>query len=215
MNALIEYYQQVFDWYDKNSIYLKCILFKYSDKYYPIKTILLPVLKNSQYKPNSLEIVNYKDFLFMNGILTDANNLFESFKNNFIYNKLSFLLFSANTNIEILDIFQNIPELQAYKRNIEESDDALNKVGFYSPLIPQEISIIKESCSYPLLKLKEYPGYSYLYYLKIDNEIRNAFNKKLRNSEPLIPLDKAYPLFPDYHSAAKYYFKKEHLLLND
>ncbi len=217
ISALSEYYKQISSLYDNNSIYLKGILFKYENKYYPIKTIFLPIFKNDNDKPDPFKIIDYKSFLFISGILKDANSLFENFKGILKFNeKLSFLHFSANLSQEINSIFQNIQELNAYERNIEEEKDTLlKKLEFYSPLKPQEISIIRENCSYPLLKFKEYPSHSRIYYLKIDNKIKNAFNKILQQYEPLIPVNTEHPLFPDYYSAAKYYIGKENLLLND
>ena len=195
ISALSEYYKQISSLYDNNSIYLKGILFKYENKYYPIKTIFLPIFKNDNDKPDPFKIIDYKSFLFISGILKDANSLFENFKGILKFNeKLSFLHFSANLSQEINSIFQNIQELNAYERNIEEEKDTLlKKLEFYSPLKPQEISIIRENCSYPLLKFKEYPSHSRIYYLKIDNKIKNAFNKILQQDEPLIPVNTEHP----------------------
>lgn len=203
--------------YRKDDIYLKGVFFKYEGKYYPIKIILLPVSSKESY--NLLKIFDYDDFLFIDGVLSDINNPFESIINGLSNETLSFLHFPTINNDLQRNIIQNIiPQLPTFERKLNENqdykDNFLKQLGHYGSIREEETFIIREKCSYPLLSFKKYPSETHLYSLKIDNKIEAAVREKFNRQEPLIPF-KEGELFPDYYSAAKYYLGKENFLLND
>ena len=213
-SSLSEIYKIRRNLYNENSIYLKGVFFKYEASYYPIKIGLSTTFITEKLSP--LKFFDYDDFIFVNGVLIDQNNPFESIIYDLVNHKLSFLHFSTITKPNLQNFLQNIPELSAFERKIEENrETALEQLGHYMSLTPQEFSIIKENCSYPLLSFKQYPSKTNIFSLKINNNIQTAFNEKLRHQEPLIPIDRKNSLFPDYYSAVKYYFGKENLLLNN
>ena len=202
--------------YKKDDIYIKGVFLKYEGKYYPIKIILLPVSLREGYIP--LNKFDYDDFLFIDGVLSDPNDPFESIINGLSNGTLSLLRFPT-INYDLQNIIQNIPELQVFERKLNENqdykDNFLKQLGYYSAIREEETSIIREKGSYPLLSFKKYPSETHIYSLKIDNNITSAFSVKLQYQEPLIPVDESGKLFPDYYSAAKYYLGKEYFLLDD